>query len=102
MNLTNFLKTIFSRDTSILRTSMFFSLFFASFEVEVTWLDEIAEGLKHMTTSLNNAILNLKGIQLDSNPELTTDDNSFVVYLSKVLRQISYTIGWVAGRLIQR
>lgn len=81
---------------------MLFSLFFASFEVDITWLDEIAEGLKHMTTALNNSILNLKNIQLDSNPDFSLDDNKFVVFLQKVLRQISYTIGWVAGRLIQR
>ena len=70
--------------------------------MDVTWLDEIAEGLKHTTTSLNNAILNLQSIQLAANPDFNVDDNKFVIYLQKVLRQISYTIGWVAGRLIQR
>jgi len=60
---------------------MLFSLFFASFEVDITWLDEIAEGLKHMTTALNNSILNLKNIQLDSNPDFSLDDNKFVVFL---------------------
>ena len=33
---------------------------------------------------------------------LTLDDDELVVYLQNVLRQISYTIGWVAGRLIQQ
>ena len=101
-NFTDFLKKIFSKESSILRSAALFSLFFCSFEVDVTWLDEIAEGLKHTTTSLNNAILNLQSIQLAANPDFNVDDNKFVIYLQKVLRQISYTIGWVAGRLIQR
>jgi hypothetical protein len=58
-NFTDFLRKIFSNESSILRSTILFSLFFSSFEVDVTWLDEIAEGLKHTTTSLNNAILNL-------------------------------------------
>ena len=101
-NFTDFLKRIFQKESSIIRSITLFSLFFCSFEVDVTWLDEIAEGLKHTTNSLNNAILNLQTIQLASNPDFNMDDNKFVIYLQKVLRQISYTIGWVAGRLIQR
>ena len=61
-NFTDFLKKIFSKETSILRSTILFSLFLSSFEVNVTWLDEIAEGLKHTTTSLNSAILNLLNI----------------------------------------
>jgi len=30
------------------------------------------------------------------------EGNSLVVYMQTVLRHITYTIGWVAGRLIQR
>lgn len=52
-NLMRCFKSLFSRDSSILRTSMLFSLFFTSFEVDVTWLDEIAEGLKHILTAVN-------------------------------------------------
>ena len=81
---------------------MFFCLFFTSYKVEVTWLDEIAEGLKNVTTSLNNAILSIKGIVINNDPSVTLEDNDCVQYLQKVLRQICYTIGWVAGRLIQR
>ena len=93
-------KSLFSRDASILRSSMFFSLFFTSFDVEVTWLDEIAEGLKHVLTALNSTLLNIKGIRLEASPLHSLDDNAFVIYLQNVLRQISYTTGWVAGRLI--
>ena len=94
-------KALFSRDASILRSSMLFSLFFASFEVDVTWLDEIAEGLKNVLAAVNATLLNIKGIRLDSSPLHSLEDNGFVVYLQNVLRQISYTTGWVAGRLIQ-
>ena len=81
---------------------MLFSLFFTAFEVDVTWLDEIAEGLRHATAAINNALLSVKSIRLESDPMLTLDDDELVVYLQNVLRQISYTIGWVAGRLIQQ
>ena len=80
---------------------MLFGLFFASFEVDVTWLDEIAEGLKHVLTAVNATLLNIKSIRLEASPLHTLDDNGFVIYLQNVLRQISYTTGWVAGRLIQ-
>ena len=80
---------------------MLFSLFFASFEVDVTWLDEIAEGLKHVLTAVNATLLNIKSIRLEESPLHTLDDDGFVIYLQNVLRQISYTTGWVAGRLIQ-
>lgn len=80
-NLSDFLKKIFSDPNSILRSGMFFSLFFSSFESDITWLDEIAEGLKHMTTVLNNSLLNLINIQLDSNPDFSLEDNKFVVFL---------------------
>ena len=95
-------KALFSRDASILRSSMLFSLFFASFEVDVTWLDEIAEGLKHVLTAVNATLLNIKGIRLDSSPLHSLDENGLVIYMQNVLRQISYTTGWVAGRLIQQ
>ena len=81
-----FFKAIFSRDTSILRSSMMLSLFFTTFESDVTWLDEIAEGLKHVMTAINTTILNVKGIQIDASPNLTLDDNEFVVYLQGALR----------------
>lgn len=81
---------------------MLFCLFFTTFEVDVTWLDEIAEGLRHATAAINNALLSVKSIRLESNPMLTLDDDELVVYLQNVLRQISYTIGWVSGRLIQQ
>ena len=68
----------------------------------MTWLDEIAEGLRHATAAINNALLSVKSIRLESDPMLTLDDDDLVVYLQHVLRQISYTIGWVAGRLIQQ
>ena len=80
---------------------MLFSLFFASFEVDVTWLDEIAEGLKHVLTAVNATLLNIKSIRLEASPLHTLEGSGFVIYLQNVLRQISYTTGWVAGRLIQ-
>ena len=41
---------------------MMFCLFFTTYNVDVTWLDEIAEGLKNATTAINSALLNLRGI----------------------------------------
>ena len=65
---------------------MLFCLTFTSFSVDVTWLDEIAEGLKHVTTAVNGAILNIKGKRLESNPEHSLEGDNFVVYLESVLR----------------
>ena len=65
---------------------MLFSLFFASIDVDVTWLDEIAEGLKHVLTAVNTTLLNIKSIRLDSSPLHSLEENSFVVYLQNVLR----------------
>ena len=74
-------KTLFSRESSILRSSMLFSLFFTSFEVDVTWLDEIAEGLKQVLTAINAAVLEIKGIHLEADPHHSLEENSLVVYL---------------------
>ena len=68
----------------------------------MTWLDEIAEGLKHATTAINNALLSVQSIRLESKPTFTMDNDELVIYLQNVIRQISYTIGWVSGRLIQQ
>jgi hypothetical protein len=100
--MTSSLKSLFSRDAAILRSIMLFCLFFTSFEVDVTWLDEIAEGLKHATTAINNALLSVQSIRLESKPTFTMDNDELVIYLQNVIRQISYTIGWVSGRLIQQ
>jgi len=56
-SLTTSLKTIFSRDASILRSCMFFCLFFPCYRVKVTWLDEIAEGLRNLIQAINSVVL---------------------------------------------
>lgn len=85
VSLANCCKDLFSRDASILRSSMLFCLTFASFEVDVTWLDEIAEGLKHITTAINSAIFSFN-INLESKPFVELEENQFVIYLKSVLR----------------
>ena len=106
-SMSNCLKTIFSRDASIFRSSLFFSLFFASYQVDVTWLDEIAEALKHTTSAVNNAILSIASICKSGSGEANEgsfqgESSSIVTYMRRCLRHLTYTIGWVAGRLIQR
>lgn len=82
---------------------MFFSLFFTCYNVDVTWLDEIAEGLKNLTRSLNGVILNLMSIIWEKDPgAVKMKNDKLVIYLRCVLRQVSYSIGWVAGRLIKK
>ena len=82
---------------------MFFSLFFTCYNVDVTWLDEIAEGLKNLTRSLNGVILNLMSIIWEKDPgAVKMKNDKLVIYLRSVLRQVSYSIGWVAGRLIKK
>ena len=65
---------------------MFFSLFFTCYKVDIMWLDEIAEGLKHLTQAINGAILTLLEIRLDADPELNMSQDKLVVYLQNVLR----------------
>ena len=98
--LTDSLKAFFSRDASLLRSIMFFSLSFSCINVDITWLDEIAEGLKHVIFAVNGALLNLKRVRINANADLDMSANNLVVYLQSSLRQITYTLGWVAGRLI--
>lgn len=85
ISLANCCKDLFSRDASILRSSMLFCLTFASFETDVTWLDEIAEGLKHVTIAINSAIFSFNK-HLESKPFVEVEENKFVIYLKSVLR----------------
>ena len=101
-SLTDCLQAFFSRDVSIMRNVQLFCLFFVSFNAEIVWLDEIAQGLKFVLAAINSAVLSLKRLSLDQVPDLDMSKNNFVVYLENVLRQMSYTLGFVAGRLIQQ
>lgn len=101
-SLTGSLQAFFSRDASMLRTASLFCLAFVSIDVDVTWLDEIAEGLKLVLTAINSALLSMKRVHVDQAPGLDMSKNSFVVFLENVLRQVTYTLGFVAGRLIQQ
>jgi hypothetical protein len=47
------------RDNSLLSSVTLFALAFSSFEVEITWLDEISEGLKHIMIAINKIIVGL-------------------------------------------
>jgi hypothetical protein len=47
------------RDNSLLSSVTLFALAFSSFEVEITWLDEISEGLKHIMNAINKIIVGL-------------------------------------------
>jgi len=70
---TKALLNFFSRDASLLRSIMFFSLTFCSFQVEVTWVDEISEGLKQATSAINSTLLNLQRLCSEISPDLLTD-----------------------------
>ena len=66
---------------------MFFSLFFTCYNVDVPWLDEIAEGLKNLTRSLNGVILNLMSIIWEKDPgAVKMKNDKLVIYLRCVLR----------------
>lgn len=84
----------------MLRSVALFSLVFATVDVDVTYLDETAEGLRNVLTALNSAILTLKRLYITETDDLKMGDNPLVCYLQNALRQISYTLGQVAGRLI--
>ena len=85
----------------MMRSVSLFSLVFPSINVDVTWLDEIAEGLRNVLTALNGAILTLKRLYITEKDDLQMQENPLVIFLQNALRQISYTLGHVAGRLIQ-
>lgn len=81
--LTGSFKALFARDASLLKTCMMFSLFFTTYNVDVTWLDEIAEGLKNATNAINQALLNLRGIQIDANPNMSLVEDPCVTFLEQ-------------------
>ena len=56
-SLTESFYNFFARDAALLRSIIFFSITFCSYDVEIMWLDEIAEGLKHATQAINSALL---------------------------------------------
>jgi hypothetical protein len=47
------------RDNSLLSSVTLFALAFSSYEVDITWLDEISEGLKHIMIAINKIIVGL-------------------------------------------
>jgi hypothetical protein len=47
------------RDNSLLSSVTLFALAFSSFKVDITWLDEISEGLKHIMNAINKIIVGL-------------------------------------------
>lgn len=85
-NLMTSLQAYFSRETSILRTVMLFSLTFSAIEVDVTWLDEISEGLKLAMTAINDAILSLKRLYITETEDLKMSENDFTIYLQNSMR----------------
>jgi len=85
----------------MLRSALLFNLTFCCLDVDITWLDEIAEGLKSVTSAVNGALLNFKRVRLEANPDLDMNGNSLVKFLQSALRQLTYTLGFVASRLIR-
>ena len=85
----------------MLRSALLFNLTFCCLDVDITWLDEIAEGLKNVTSAVNGAILNFKRVRLEANPDLDMNGDSLVKFLQSALRQLTYTLGFVASRLIR-
>ena len=61
-SMTEALQGLFSRSASLLKSSLFYAMTFISYDVDITWLDEIAEGLRHLTTAINSAILSFLNI----------------------------------------
>ena len=57
--LSEFASSMISRDNSLLSTVTLFALSFSSFEVDITWLDEISEGLKNVMIATNKIVVNL-------------------------------------------
>jgi len=100
-SLTGALRAFFSREASMLRSALLFNLTFCCLDVDITWLDEIAEGLKSVTSAVNGALLNFKRVRLEANPDLDMNGDSLVKFLQSALRQLTYTLGFVASRLIR-
>ena len=77
-----------------------FCLGFTAVKVDVTWLDEIAEGLKLVLSALNSAIIALQRLRVSETEYLHMDENTLTVYFKNAMRQMTYTLGYVASRLI--
>ena len=84
-SLNEYLKSLISRDNSIMQSVNFMTISFSSFHSDVTWLDEIAEGVKNVMRSLNTVIIRLQGVK-DSHGKHPLEGSSIEDYLQSLLR----------------
>lgn len=57
------LKSILSKDKTVLSSVFFMTISFACYDADVTWLDEIAEGIKNVMRSINQVIVIIQSTQ---------------------------------------
>ena len=84
-----------TKDNSLLSSVVLFSLSFICFEADVTWLDEIAEGLKNVMSAINKTILKFMN-KVNIQNEQPFAESKIVKSLQNILRQITYTLGFIA------
>ena len=98
-NFYRFLESVFSNENHVLRSILKYCLMFNNFEVDITWLDEIAEGIKNVATVLSN----YQTIHQNMPPKVKKifkGNDAFTKLITDSMRQIMYTIGRISHRLI--
>ena len=91
-DLFNYLERVFSDENCLLRSIKKFCLMFCTYNVDITWLDEIAEGIKNVATQLSNFTIFTQNLPVKIKKSFRLQD-PVTKFLSESLRQITYTIG---------
>ena len=73
---------------------------FCTYNVDITWLDEIAEGIKNVATQLSNFTIFTQNLPVKIKKSFRLQDPASK-FLCESLRQITYTIGVITQRLIK-
>ena len=98
-----FLVSIFERNNSVFGSFMSMALNLTTFNLKQFWLDEVAEGLRNATNSINHAVIacfnNFKCGE--NNNENWLDQNYLQTFLGYRLRILSNIMGMIAHRLIK-
>ena len=96
------LKSLISDELGLAQVVTELALGFSCYVPKVTWLDEIAEAIKHCITGSNHAISMCNNFPPNQHAEKLRNCNTLVPCLVNFLRHMNYALGNIACQLIQR
>ena len=99
-DLFSYLEKVLSDENCLLRSIKKFCLMFCTYNVDITWLDEIAEGIKNVATLLSDFTVFSQNLPAKTKKSFRLQDPT-TKFLNESLRQITYTVGVITQRLIK-